>query len=143
MSIRKVKAGLVKTVTVDGFVGEVGNVFFDINDGSIRLSDGVTPGGAVIIGGTPESLKEFSALLDTPNSFFDAAEGYLKVNSEGTAIEFVQESTFSGTVNTITPTVSNGDLEYDASTGDLTFTPPDVDKQAKDAAVVYAVALGG
>jgi len=46
-------------------------------------------------------------------------------------------------VNTTSPTVSNGDLEYDTETGEITFTPPNVDKQAKDAAVVYAVALGG
>lgn len=46
-------------------------------------------------------------------------------------------------VNTNSATVSNGDLEYDTETGEFTYTPPDVDKQAKDAAVVYAVALGG
>lgn len=46
-------------------------------------------------------------------------------------------------VNTTSPTVSNGDLEYDTETGEITYTPPNVDKQAKDAAVVYAVALGG
>jgi len=46
-------------------------------------------------------------------------------------------------VNTTSPTVINGDLEYDTETGEITYTPPNVDKQAKDAAVVYAVALGG
>ena len=91
MSIRKVKAGLVKTVTVNDFVGEDGNIFFDINDGTIRLSDGVTPGGAAIITGGSGGASSFTQLADTPNSFANNADGYLKVNGAGTAIEFVQE----------------------------------------------------
>ena len=41
---RKVSAGLVKA-DIDNFVGEVGNLFFGIETGEFRLSDGVTPGG--------------------------------------------------------------------------------------------------
>jgi hypothetical protein len=41
---RKVSAGLVKA-DIDNFVGEVGNLFFGIENGEFRLSDGVTPGG--------------------------------------------------------------------------------------------------
>lgn len=42
--IRKIKAGLVKLDRTE-FVGEEGNLFFDIETGQIFLSDGVTPGG--------------------------------------------------------------------------------------------------
>jgi hypothetical protein len=96
VAIRKVKAGLVKTVTINEFVGEDGNIFFDIDDGSIRLSDGVTPGGAVIVGNSSGSATSFTQLQDTPSSFTGNATGYLKVNASGTAIEFVQETGFSG-----------------------------------------------
>jgi hypothetical protein len=41
---RKVVAGLVKN-DIDAFVGEAGNLFFGIETGEFRLSDGVTPGG--------------------------------------------------------------------------------------------------
>lgn len=42
--IRKIKAGLVKQERIE-FVGEDGNIFFDIDNGSFYLSDGITPGG--------------------------------------------------------------------------------------------------
>jgi hypothetical protein len=29
----------------DSFVGDAGDLFFDPNDGNIRISDGATPGG--------------------------------------------------------------------------------------------------
>lgn len=41
---RKVVAGLVKN-DIDSFVGEAGNLFFGIDTGEFRLSDGTTPGG--------------------------------------------------------------------------------------------------
>lgn len=43
-SIRKIKAGLVK-IDIEQYIGETGNIFFDIENGSLRLSDGITPGG--------------------------------------------------------------------------------------------------
>jgi len=48
--LRKVKAGLVKE-DIENFVGEEGNIFFDIETGDFRLSDGLTPGGIAIGGG--------------------------------------------------------------------------------------------
>jgi hypothetical protein len=42
--LRKVQAGLTK-VDIEEFVGQAGNLFFDIETGEFRLSDGVTPGG--------------------------------------------------------------------------------------------------
>ena len=46
---RKIKAGLVNH-PIENFVGEIGNMFFDIDTGELRLSDGVTPGGIPIFG---------------------------------------------------------------------------------------------
>lgn len=47
---RKVKAGLVKSEITE-FVGEEGNIFFNVATGEFRLSDGVTLGGLPIGGG--------------------------------------------------------------------------------------------
>lgn len=44
---RKVSAGLVKA-DIENFIGESGNLFFGIDTGEFRLSDGVTPGGIPI-----------------------------------------------------------------------------------------------
>lgn len=51
MAFRKIKSGLVKS-DVEQFIGEIGNLFFDITDGTLRLSDGLTPGGNVVSGGS-------------------------------------------------------------------------------------------
>jgi len=58
--IRKIKAGLVKQESTD-FVGEDGNIFFDIDTGEFRISDGVTPGGLPLTGGTGGSSTVISA----------------------------------------------------------------------------------
>lgn len=42
---RKVKAGLVKSEITD-YIGEEGNIFFNIETGECRLSDGITPFGS-------------------------------------------------------------------------------------------------
>ena len=47
---RKIKAGLVKS-EITNYVGERGNIFFDVETGELRLSDGVTPFGLPILGG--------------------------------------------------------------------------------------------
>ena len=51
MAFRKIKAGLVNS-DVEQFVGEPGNLFFDIDTGTLRLSDGITPGGIAVSGGS-------------------------------------------------------------------------------------------
>lgn len=37
----------------------------------------------------------------------------------------------------------DGSLIYNDSTGEFTYTPPETDKKANNAAIVYAIALGG
>jgi hypothetical protein len=44
---RKVQAGLVKS-DINEYVGGAGNIFFDVETGEFRLSDGVTPGGIIL-----------------------------------------------------------------------------------------------
>ena len=51
MPFRKIKAGLVNS-DIEQFVGEEGNLFFDIETGILRLSNGVDPGGVIVSGGS-------------------------------------------------------------------------------------------
>ena len=107
--VRKIKAGLVK-ISVNDFVGEDGNIFFDIDDGVMRLSDGATPGGIPLSSGGGEGgASTFRQLLDTPSSFSGHGGKYLKVNAQASAIEFVDETVFDGDYDSLTntPTLFN------------------------------------
>ena len=99
--VRKIKAGLVK-ISVNDFIGEDGNVFFDIEDGVMRLSDGATPGGVPLSSGGGEGgASTFRQLLDTPSSFSGAASRFVKVNAQGSALEFVDVDLFDGDYNNL------------------------------------------
>jgi hypothetical protein len=50
MAFRKIEAGLVQS-SVDNFIGKKGTIFYDNDDGALRLSDGQTPGGNLLSGG--------------------------------------------------------------------------------------------
>ena len=63
---RKIRAGLVKN-EIEDFVGEEGNLFFNIETGEIRLSDGVTPGGLVVGGGTDGTSYSLPTASTTVN----------------------------------------------------------------------------
>ena len=105
-SIRKIKAGLVKPTDINSFIGEYGNIFFDVDTGDLRLSDGVTPGGIPLGGGATLTAGGgaviFRQLLDTPNSYAGAANFFVKVNSTATALEFKEETLFDGDYNSLT-----------------------------------------
>ena len=48
MSIRKLRAGRVPSVTASQYVGERGSIFWNESTGELRLSDGVTLGGSPV-----------------------------------------------------------------------------------------------
>lgn len=90
--LRKIVAGLVK-FDVNQFVGEEGNLFFNVETGEIRLSDGVTPGGL------PVFATDFLRLSDTPESYENQAGKLVAVKSSEDGLEFIdapQTGTGSG-----------------------------------------------
>lgn len=127
--VRKIKAGLVK-ISVNDFVGEDGNIFFDIDDGIMRLSDGTTPGGVPLSASSAEGgASTFRQLLDTPSTFTGAAGKFVKVNDQSSAIEFADVDLFDGNYNNLTnlpalfdpsfigqSLVPNTDVAYDLGT---------------------------
>jgi hypothetical protein len=57
MTIKKIVAGRINTVTADEYIGESGTIFYNESLGDLRLSDGETLGGIPLnVGdGTPGS----------------------------------------------------------------------------------------
>jgi hypothetical protein len=90
---RKIKAGLVKS-EIEDFVGEEGNLFFNIETGELRLSDGVTPGGSSVGGSGGGSYT-----LPTAST---TVKGGVKV--DGTTIQITNQviSGFSGSYADLT-----------------------------------------
>ena len=79
MPIRKIKAGLVLTKDVDTFVGEPGYLFYDESssgDKTLRISDGITPGGIAFL--SPASGSSSSA---------DSTVTNLLYSSDSTAVQ--------------------------------------------------------
>ena len=64
--VRKIKAGLVK-IPIDQFVGEDGHIFFDTDDGTLRLSDGVTPGGSILSSAGGGGTSNYNNLTNKPD----------------------------------------------------------------------------
>lgn len=52
MPIQKIKSGRIITTPVNDFVGDKGIIFYDEDTPELRLSDGLTPGGILISGGS-------------------------------------------------------------------------------------------
>lgn len=111
--IRKIKAGLVKTIDRTEFVGEVGNIFFDVDTGELFLSDGVTPGGIPLGSGggigTTDSLPEGST-----NLYYTDARTRNALSATG---DLTYNST-TGQFSVTTYKSSNFDVDFDTKTTD-------------------------
>lgn len=94
---RKVQAGLVKS-DIEAYVGQVGNLFFNIETGELRLSDGVTPGGIPLGGGGGGTY-----ILPTAST---TIKGGVKVDGTTITINNQVISGFSGNYNDLTNTPS-------------------------------------
>lgn len=114
---RKIKAGLVNH-PIEQFVGEVGNMFFDIDTGELRLSDGVTPGGIPIFGGGGAGTvvirdngvgKGSASVLDFgDNVTVEVASGVADINVVPVKISATEP-----------PSPSTGDLWFNTATSEL------------------------
>lgn len=81
MSFRKFRAARVSTINATDYVGQHGDVFYSEDNGQFRVSDGVTPGGHIVM-----------TTLDLTNS---------------TANIFVNNITVAGTTTTVNNIISN------------------------------------
>jgi hypothetical protein len=127
-SIRKIKAGLVNKTTINTFIGEVGNIFFNPDTGELRLSDGITPGGIPLGGGGGGGATIFRQLFDTPSTYLGSEGYFVKVKQDASGLEFVDQTVFDGDYNNLinAPDLSVYQLISNAFSGnynDLTNLP--------------------
>lgn len=108
--IRKIKAGLVKQERIE-FIGEDGNIFFDIDNGSFYLSDGVTPGGIPLGGGGGGGISPGDNVS-------------LLTNDAGYTVPGDNISVFTNDANYITlaDLSGGGDITYNNLTGEISVT---------------------
>ena len=126
--IRKIKAGLVNKTDINSFVGEVGNIFFNPDNGDLRLSDGITPGGIPLGAGGGGGATIFRQLFDTPSTYIGSEGYFVKVKLDASGLEFVDQTIFDGDYNNLTnaPDLSIYQLISNAFSGsynDLTDKP--------------------
>ena len=126
--IRKIKAGLVLKTDVNSFIGEEGNIFFNPDNGDLRLSDGITPGGIPLGAGGGGGATIFRQLFDTPSTYIGSAGYFVKVKDDESGLEFVNQTIFDGDYNNLTnkPDLSIYQLAANAFSGsynDLTDKP--------------------
>ena len=131
--IRKIKAGLVKQDRTE-FIGEDGNIFFNIDTGQFYISDGVTPGGFPIGGGGGGGIN--------PGDNVSLLTNDANYTSTGDNI-----SVFTNDANYITllDLSASGDLTYNNITGEFSVTTYktadfDVDFASKSIAELQDVA---
>jgi hypothetical protein len=100
MSIRKLRAGRVPSVTRAQFVGERGTIFWDEGSGVLYLSDGVTPGGSEI----NNPAFAVTSIGEPANPF----EGELWYNPTTKELWAYHQGAFRGTINPATTTELGG-----------------------------------
>ena len=134
MAFYKIKSGRVTGERgVLTFVGEIGHLFYSQDDNVIRISDGHTPGGIPLSGGS----ITFISIGAPPNPqdgqlWFDPVTGRLYVWYDNNWVDASPDiaSTATGitlsmlTVGTGSAT-GGGALSYDHTTGVFTFQPAD------------------
>jgi hypothetical protein len=86
MSIRKLRAGRVPTVTRSQYIGEKGTIFWDELTGELFLSDGVTQGGHDI-GLPPASSSRLGGVKLGPGVVLNPA-GQIIIDSTGLSFNF-------------------------------------------------------
>jgi hypothetical protein len=86
MSIRKLRAGRVPSVTAQQYIGERGSIFWNELTGEFRLSNGVTPGGSPV-GFPVASSTEIGGLKLGPGTLLNN-DNQLIIDSTGLSFNF-------------------------------------------------------
>lgn len=110
------------------YVGDRGQIFWDELQGELRLSDGITPGGFPIQGGTsylnPQFITNLTALTiaDAEDLFlaYDSSTGTLRKISLGD-LNLSGETGYTGSQGEVGYTGSQGETGYVGSRGDLGY----------------------
>lgn len=137
---RKIKAGLVKNEITE-HIGEEGTLFFDVETGAFRISDGVTPGGTLLggYGLTAADISTDSTFTANSDSFIPSQKAVK------TALTFKQDSLVSGSnIKSINnqSILGSGNITIGAlSTRSGVVAPGDFSGSPKTATVTFSTAL--
>jgi hypothetical protein len=116
----KIRSSYKPTADIETFIGDPGDLFYDVNTRQLRISDGETSGGITISnGGGGGGASTFRQLSDTPNTFTGSGGRFVKVNAQATALEFVDVSIFDGNYNNLT----NKPVLFDGAYSSLSGRP--------------------
>jgi hypothetical protein len=111
--------------TAENPVLSLGEPGIETDTYKVKLGDGTTPWNSLDYSLT----KDFTDLDNLPTT----VSGYGITDAASLAAFSVTVETPSG----------DGNLVYNNSTGEFTYTPPDANAKANSAAIVYSIALGG
>jgi hypothetical protein len=114
MAFRKIKAGLVNS-DVEQFIGETGNLFFDIDTGVLRLSDGTTPGGNIVSGGSGGGTYTLPTATTTVKGGVKIDGTTIAISNQVISVGTVPYSSLSGA-----PTVPTNVSQLTNDTGFIT-----------------------
>ena len=78
MSIRKIRAGRIPTISANEYIGERGTIFWNEDTGELRLSDGITPGGNTVIVGF--ASEQIAGSVKPGGGFTVSADATLSLN---------------------------------------------------------------
>jgi hypothetical protein len=94
MAIHKVFSSLNKGASINTYVGEAGRIFYDPQNGQLRLSNGHTPGGTAV---------SISANVVVAESFLPEADNVYSMGTESLRWNHIHLGTGGAYFNTATP----------------------------------------
>jgi hypothetical protein len=124
MSIRKLRSARVNSVTANQYIGQEGDMFWDEDTGTLRVSDGHTPGGYYPVLTAPiAAFGDFTAVTNTLSTINNNESinlvtqgtgalnlyggGGLNIHTDGTGSNVAMSVLPTGVTNIFSPTVSN------------------------------------
>ena len=107
---RKIKAGLVQN-EISEFIGEEGNIFFNVETGEFRLSDGITPGGLPLSTGSNGNATRAAFIINATTNTGIVSNKQYKPNIIPTDAVLLSADTDNSTID-ITVGVEGGNETY-------------------------------
>ena len=112
MAFRKL-VGSYKDYNLSTHVIEDGYLAVDVDSGSLRIGDGVTPGGTEVGGGSSTSLGDLTA---TGSTLSAPSNGDLTLQTAGTGVVIINDTFKIGSGASVTTILDEDDLSTDSAT---------------------------
>lgn len=97
-AVRRISAALKVESDVDEFVGEVGTLFYSIDTGSLRLSDGKTVGGHPLLPGLdakPQGTLSLVSIIDKDDTIVGTCTDVRRISFDKASGFSIEEEDFN------------------------------------------------